>query len=49
LHVSQATIDATEAWLADPDKPAPLRRLIAEGRDGIVRAAKGRARDAAEN
>jgi aminopeptidase N len=49
LHVSQATIDATEAWLADPDKPAPLRRLIAEGRDGVVRAAKGRARDAAEN
>jgi aminopeptidase N len=49
IHVSQATIDATEAWLADPDKPAPLRRLIAEGRDGVVRAGKGRARDAAEN
>jgi aminopeptidase N len=48
LHVSKATIEATEAWLADPDKPAPLRRLIAEGRDGIVRALKARARDAAE-
>jgi aminopeptidase N len=47
MHVSQATIEATEAWLSDPDKPAPLRRLIAEGRDGIARALKGRARDAA--
>jgi aminopeptidase N len=48
MHVSQATIEATEAWLADPDKPAPLRRLIAEGRDGVVRALNGRAKDAAE-
>jgi aminopeptidase N len=47
MHVSRATIEATEAWLSDPDKPAPLRRLIAEGRDGIARALKGRARDAA--
>jgi aminopeptidase N len=49
MHVSEATIEATEAWLADPGKPAPLRRLIAEGRDGIARALKARARDAAEN
>jgi aminopeptidase N len=48
MHVSQATIEATEAWLAEPDKPAPLRRLIAEGRDGVVRALNGRAKDAAE-
>jgi aminopeptidase N len=47
MQVSQSTIEATEAWLADPDKPAPLRRLIAEGRDGIVRALTARAKDAA--
>jgi aminopeptidase N len=47
LHVSQATIDATDAWLADPGKPAPLRRLIGEGRDGILRALRARAKDSA--
>ncbi len=47
LHVSQATIDATDAWLADPGKPAPLRRLIGEGRDGVLRALRARAKDSA--
>ncbi|HEY2673808.1 MAG TPA: aminopeptidase N [Rugosimonospora sp.] len=47
LHISQETVEATDAWLADPDKPAPLRRLIGEGRDGIVRALRARARDSA--
>jgi aminopeptidase N len=47
LHVSQATVDATDAWLADPDKPAPLRRLIGEGRDGVLRALRARAKDSA--
>jgi aminopeptidase N len=47
LHISPETIEATDAWLSDPDKPAPLRRLIGEGRDGIVRALRARARDSA--
>jgi aminopeptidase N len=46
-HVSEATVAATDAWLAGPDHPAPMRRLVAEGRDGVVRALKARARDAA--
>jgi aminopeptidase N len=44
-QVSEATIAATEAWLAEPDRPAPLRRLISEGRDAIVRALRARAKD----
>ena len=36
---------ATDAWLAG-DHPAPLRRLVAEGRDGILRATRARAKDA---
>jgi aminopeptidase N len=44
--VEQRTLDAADAWLADPDQPAPLRRLVSEGRDGIARALRNRARDA---
>jgi len=48
LQVSEDTVERTDAWLAEnPDQPPPLRRLIAEGRDGIQRALRGRARDAA--
>ena len=36
----------TDAWLAGDGHPAPLRRLVAEGRDGVVRALKARAKDA---
>jgi aminopeptidase N len=46
-QVNHATIDATDEWLAIEGKPAPLRRLVGEGRDGVVRALKARARDAA--
>ncbi|MFG2038517.1 aminopeptidase N [Dactylosporangium sp. NPDC048998] len=46
-QVSEDTVARTEAWLATPDRPAPLRRLVGEGRDGIVRALRARARDAA--
>ena len=35
---SQDTVDATDAWLAVEGHPAPLRRLVAEGKDGVVRA-----------
>ncbi len=47
LHVSEATLAATDAWLANPDHPSGLRRLVAEGRDGIVRATRARKKDAA--
>ncbi|MDP9460376.1 MAG: aminopeptidase N, partial [Actinomycetota bacterium] len=43
--VEPGTIAAADAWLADPDHPAPLRRLVAEGRDGIARALRARERD----
>jgi aminopeptidase N len=46
LHVSEETVAATDAWLAAPDHPAPLRRLVGEGRDGILRAMRARAKDA---
>jgi aminopeptidase N len=45
--VEPRTIAAADAWLADPDHPAPLRRLVSEGRDGIARALRARERDAA--
>ncbi|MEV0268077.1 aminopeptidase N [Hamadaea sp. NPDC050747] len=46
LQISQATIDASDAWLADPDRPAALRRVVMDGRDGVVRALRARQRDA---
>jgi aminopeptidase N len=46
-HVSEETVAATDAWLAGEGHPAPLRRLVAEGRDGVVRALRARATDAA--
>jgi aminopeptidase N len=45
-HVGQATLEATDAWLSAQGHPAAARRLITEGRDGIVRAMKARAKDA---
>ncbi len=44
--VDDETVEATDAWLAQEGHPAPLRRLVAEGRDGVLRAVKARARDA---
>jgi aminopeptidase N len=44
-QVSEETVANTDAWLAANSEPAPLRRLIAEGRDGIVRALRARTRD----
>jgi aminopeptidase N len=46
-QVSEDTVARTDAWLAEPGRPAPLRRLVAEGRDGVVRAMRARQRDAA--
>jgi aminopeptidase N len=46
-HVEQSTVDQTDAWLGVQGHPAPLRRLVAEGKDGVVRAIAARAKDAA--
>ncbi|MFD0517756.1 aminopeptidase N [Paractinoplanes durhamensis] len=47
LQISEETIALTDAWLARNGQPASLRRLVAEGRDGVLRALKARARDTA--
>jgi aminopeptidase N len=39
--VEQATVDVADRWLAD-EHPAALRRLVSEGRAGIVRALAAR-------
>ncbi|RCW45104.1 aminopeptidase N [Halopolyspora algeriensis] len=39
--VEQETVEAADAWLAD-EHPAALRRLVSEGRAGIVRALAAR-------
>ena len=43
--VDQQTIDRADAFLAADHKPA-LSRLVAEGRDGLLRARRARERDA---
>jgi aminopeptidase N len=43
---STAVVERAETFLADPDNPPALRRLVAEGRDDTVRSLRGRARDA---
>ena len=40
--VDKATVDAADAWLADESHPPALRRLVSEGRAGIVRALAAR-------
>jgi aminopeptidase N len=43
--VDKATVDAADAWLADGDDelhPPALRRLVSEGRAGVVRALAAR-------
>ena len=40
--VDKATVDAADAWLADSTHPPALRRLVSEGRAGIVRALAAR-------
>ncbi|MFD7505572.1 aminopeptidase N [Streptomyces sp. NPDC059850] len=46
LQVSQATLDATDAWLASAEPSAALRRLVTESRAGVERALRARAADA---
>ncbi|MFH0518154.1 aminopeptidase N [Streptomyces sp. M41] len=48
LQQSQATLDATDAWLAAHEEAAPaLRRLVLEARDDLARGLRGQACDAA--
>ncbi|GAA4141677.1 aminopeptidase N [Actinomadura keratinilytica] len=47
LIIEQATIDRTESYIAEHRPPAALVRLLSEGRDGVARALRARARDAA--
>jgi aminopeptidase N len=44
-QVSQETVDLTDAWLARGGHNSSLRRLVAEGRDGVLRALEARERD----
>ncbi|MBF9127584.1 aminopeptidase N [Plantactinospora sp. S1510] len=46
-QVSEDTVRATDGWLAESGHPASLRRLVAEGRDGVLRALRARAKDSA--
>ena len=43
--ISQAGLDAADAFLADPEVPPALRRLVLEGRAGVERALRARAFD----
>jgi aminopeptidase N len=45
LMVSQDTIDRTDAYIAEHAPPPALRRLLAEGRDGVARALRAQAKD----
>ncbi|MFF8383387.1 aminopeptidase N [Streptomyces kanasensis] len=45
LQVSEATLAATDAWLADAEPSAALRRLVSESRAGVERALKAQAAD----
>ena len=44
--VSRAGLDAADRFLADPEVPPALRRLVLEGRAGVERALRARAFDA---
>ncbi|MBT8226845.1 MAG: aminopeptidase N [Dactylosporangium sp.] len=46
-QISEDTLGLTDAWLAEPGRPAALRRLVVEGKDSVVRALRARAADAA--
>jgi aminopeptidase N len=48
LIVSKDTVERTDRHLAGDDIPAPIRRLLLEGKDGVERAIRTRKVDAAE-
>jgi len=47
LLVSPRVVERTDAYLASADPQPALRRLLLEGRDGVLRAMRARARDQA--
>jgi aminopeptidase N len=46
LLVEASVVERTDAYLASREVQPALRRLLVEGRDGVVRALRARARDA---
>jgi aminopeptidase N len=46
-QVTDETVRLSDEWLARDGHPASLRRLVAEGRDGVLRALRARAKDTA--
>lgn len=44
--VEYETIAATDEFLANPDLNSGLRRLVSEGRDGVIRAIRAQSKDA---
>ncbi|MEU3964061.1 aminopeptidase N [Streptomyces buecherae] len=46
LRISQATLDATDAWLASAEPSAALRRVVTENRAGVERALRAQRADA---
>ena len=46
IQVSQEVLDRTDAWLAESEPSAALRRLVSESRSGVERALKAQAADA---
>jgi aminopeptidase N len=47
LLVQPRVVERTDRYLQEQDVPSALRRLLLESRDGVVRALRARARDAA--
>jgi aminopeptidase N len=45
--IAHETVDAADAFLAEPDVPSALRRLVSEGRADVLRALNARAADRA--
>ncbi len=45
IHISQATVDAANAFLKQDGVPYGCKRLVGEGRDGLVRALAAQAAD----
>jgi aminopeptidase N len=45
LVIERRTVESTDAYLGRGSLPAPIRRLLLEGKDGIVRAIRARAAD----
>ncbi|TDC05442.1 aminopeptidase N [Streptomyces sp. 8K308] len=46
IQVAEATLAATDAWLAEADPTPALRRLVTESRAGVERALRAQAADA---